>query len=95
MRTRIWIDTDIGTDVDDALTLAYVLRPPGFELVGVSTVFGDVALRSRIARALLVHDEELRPTLRKAGYLTRDARKVDRTKVGLHKARKRPQYSKR
>ena len=50
---RIWIDTDIGTDVDDALTLAYVLRHPELELVGVSTVFGDVALRSRIAEALL------------------------------------------
>jgi purine nucleosidase len=50
---RIWIDTDIGTDVDDALTLAYVLRHPGFELVGVSTVFGDVSLRARIAEALL------------------------------------------
>ena len=50
---RIWIDTDIGSDVDDALTLAYVLRHPGFELVGVSTVFGDVELRSEIARALL------------------------------------------
>ena len=53
------------------------------------------AIRHGIARALLVHDEELRPTLRKAGYLTRDARKVERKKVGLHKARKRPQYSKR
>ena len=40
---RIWIDTDLGTDVDDALTLAYVLRHPGFELVGVSTVFGEVS----------------------------------------------------
>jgi len=50
---RVWIDTDIGTDVDDALTLAYVLRHPGFELVGVSTVFGDVGLRSRIAADLL------------------------------------------
>jgi purine nucleosidase len=50
---RIWIDTDIGSDVDDALTLAYVLRHPGFELAGVSTVFGDVALRDQIARALL------------------------------------------
>jgi len=50
---RIWIDTDIGSDVDDALTLAYVLRHPGFELAGVSTVFGDVALRSEIARSLL------------------------------------------
>jgi purine nucleosidase len=50
---RIWIDTDIGSDVDDALALGYVLRHPGFELVGVSTVFGDVALRTRIAEALL------------------------------------------
>jgi len=50
---RIWIDTDIGTDVDDALTLAYVLRHPGFELAGVSTVFGDVSLRARIVEALL------------------------------------------
>ena len=50
---RIWIDTDIGSDVDDALTLGYVLRHRGFELVGVSTVFGDVELRSGVARALL------------------------------------------
>ena len=50
---RIWIDTDIGSDVDDALTLAYVMRQPGFELVGVSTVFGDVDLRSEIARSLI------------------------------------------
>lgn len=53
------------------------------------------AIRHGIARALLTYDEELRKTLRKAGYLTRDARKVERKKVGLHKARKRPQYSKR
>lgn len=50
---RIWIDTDIGSDVDDALALAYVLRHPQLELAGVSTVFGDVALRTRIASALL------------------------------------------
>jgi purine nucleosidase len=50
---RIWIDTDIGSDVDDAVTLAYVIAHPGFELVGVSTVFGDVELRSRIAERLL------------------------------------------
>ncbi|MEZ4280723.1 MAG: nucleoside hydrolase [Myxococcota bacterium] len=50
---RIWIDTDIGSDVDDALALAYALRHPELELVGVSTVFGDVALRSQIAQALL------------------------------------------
>ena len=50
---KIWIDTDIGSDVDDALTLGYALRHPEVELVGVSTVFGDVALRTRITRALL------------------------------------------
>lgn len=48
-----------------------------------------------IARALTEHDESLRPVLRQAGFLTRDARKVERKKVGLRKARKRPQYSKR
>ncbi len=50
---RVWLDTDLGSDVDDALTLAYLLAHPGFELVGVSTVFGDVALRTRITQALL------------------------------------------
>jgi len=50
---RLWIDTDVGSDVDDALTLAYALRHPDIELVGLSTVFGDVALRTRIARELL------------------------------------------
>ena len=50
---RIWLDTDIGSDVDDALTLAYLLRHPGFELAGISTVFGDVELRTQIAIALL------------------------------------------
>lgn len=50
---KIWIDTDIGSDVDDALALAYVLRHPDMELVGISTVFGDVELRTRIAEALL------------------------------------------
>jgi purine nucleosidase len=50
---RVWIDTDVGSDVDDALAIAYVLRQPTLELVGVSTVFGDVALRTRIARRLL------------------------------------------
>ena len=50
---RIWLDTDIGSDVDDALTLAYLLRHPDFEVAGISTVFGDVELRSEITRALL------------------------------------------
>ncbi|NOQ34964.1 MAG: 30S ribosomal protein S9 [Methylococcaceae bacterium] len=53
------------------------------------------AIRHGLARALMVFDENLRPTLRKAGFVTRDARQVERKKVGLHKARKRPQYSKR
>jgi small subunit ribosomal protein S9 len=53
------------------------------------------AIRHGIARALVEHDEGMRVPLRKAGFLTRDARAVERKKVGLHKARKRPQYSKR
>ncbi len=53
------------------------------------------AIRHGITRALMQYDESLRPTLRKAGFVTRDARRVERKKVGLHKARKRPQYSKR
>ncbi len=58
--------------------------------------FGQAgAIRHGIARALLQYDEELRAPLRKAGFLTRDARQVERKKVGLHKARKRPQFSKR
>ncbi|MGH1491895.1 MAG: nucleoside hydrolase [Acidimicrobiales bacterium] len=50
---RIWLDTDIGSDVDDALALAYILRHPDLELVGISTVFGDIPLRGQIAEALL------------------------------------------
>ncbi len=58
--------------------------------------FGQAgAIRHGLSRALLQYDEGLRSTLRKAGFLTRDAREVERKKVGLHKARKRPQYSKR
>ncbi|MGM0595385.1 MAG: 30S ribosomal protein S9 [Pseudomonadota bacterium] len=53
------------------------------------------AIRHAIARALVAHDESLRSTMRQGGYLTRDARAVERKKIGLHKARKRPQYSKR
>jgi small subunit ribosomal protein S9 len=53
------------------------------------------AIRHGIARALVQYDETLRQPLRRAGFLTRDAREVERKKVGLRKARKRPQYSKR
>ncbi len=53
------------------------------------------AIRHGISRALIEFDETMRKPLRKAGYVTRDAREVERKKIGLHKARKRPQYSKR
>jgi small subunit ribosomal protein S9 len=53
------------------------------------------AIRHGLARALARYNEDLRSPLRQAGFLTRDAREVERKKVGLHKARKRPQYSKR
>jgi small subunit ribosomal protein S9 len=58
--------------------------------------FGQAgAIRHGLSRALLAYDETLRAPLRQAGFLTRDARAVERKKVGLHKARKRPQFSKR
>jgi small subunit ribosomal protein S9 len=60
---------------------------------GVSGQSG--ALRLGIARALVALDDELRPTLKKAGLLARDAREKERRKYGLKKARKAPQYSKR
>ena len=53
------------------------------------------AIRHGITRALLDYDESLRPSLRKAGFVTRDAREVERKKVGLRKARRATQYSKR
>ena len=53
------------------------------------------AIRHGITRALIEYDAALRKPLRQAGFVTRDAREVERKKVGLHKARKRPQFSKR
>ncbi len=53
------------------------------------------AVRHGITRALIEHDAALKPALKKAGLVTRDAREVERKKVGLHKARKRHQFSKR
>jgi small subunit ribosomal protein S9 len=53
------------------------------------------AIRHGLTRALMQFDESLRPTLRKAGFVTRDAREVERKKVGLRKARRATQYSKR
>ena len=60
---------------------------------GVSGQAG--AVRHGIARALVEADPELRVSLKREGFLTRDARKVERKKAGLHKARKAPQFSKR
>ena len=58
--------------------------------------FGQAgAIRHGITRALMEYDGELRGQLRRAGYVTRDAREVERKKVGLRKARRRPQFSKR
>ena len=53
------------------------------------------AIRLGIARSLVEYDETLKPELRKAGFMTRDAREVERKKVGLHKARRATQFSKR
>ena len=64
-------------------------------VVGGGTTGQAGAIRLGITRALIRYDESLRSPLRRAGFVTRDAREVERKKVGLHKARKRPQYSKR
>ena len=53
------------------------------------------AIRHGITRALIIANPEFRPVLKKAGHVTRDPREVERKKYGRHKARKRPQYSKR
>jgi small subunit ribosomal protein S9 len=75
---------DLGKRVDVRATV-----------VGGGTTGQAGAIRHGIARALVQYDENLRSPLRRAGFLTRDAREVERKKVGLHKARKAPQYSKR
>jgi small subunit ribosomal protein S9 len=84
-----------------------IIRQP-FEVTSTSgqyrtdvNVFGGgvsaqaVAIRHGVTRALLQLDAEYRPALKKAGFITRDSREVERKKYGRHKARKRPQYSKR
>ena len=88
-------------------TLKMVIRQP-LELTDLLTEF-DIkinvkgggpsgqagAIRHGISRALLQYNPDLRPVLKKAGFLTRDPRMVERKKYGLKKARKRPQFSKR
>ena len=79
--------------------LEAVGRPDSFDLritvAGGGSNGQAGAIRHGITRALIEFDETFRPTLRKAGYVTRDAREVERKKVGLHKARRAPQFSKR
>lgn len=88
-------------------TSRMVVRQP-LELTGLSETFdiyvtvkgGGIsgqagAIRHGITRALLEYDETLRPSLRAAGFVTRDSRRVERKKVGLRKARRRRQFSKR
>lgn len=99
-----------GKALDDYFgrqTSRMIVRQP-LELVGMTekvdlviTVEGGGAsgqagaIRHGITRALLEYDENFKSDLRRAGYVTRDAREVERKKVGLRKARKRPQFSKR
>jgi len=88
-------------------TSRMIVRQPleKVEVLGKFDIFATVAgggmsgqagaIRHGITRALIEYDEALRPPLRKAGFVTRDSREVERKKVGLHKARRATQYSKR
>ncbi|MCG8433120.1 MAG: 30S ribosomal protein S9 [Gammaproteobacteria bacterium] len=76
--------TELADKVDVAVTV-----------VGGGNTGQAGAIRHGLTRALMEYDESLRTPLRKAGFVTRDAREVERKKVGLHKARRAPQYSKR
>ncbi len=99
-----------GRDIDDYFgleTLKLIVRQPlnltetvsKFDIVCTVTgggVTGQAgAIRHGISRALLQYNEELRPVLKKAGYLTRDPRMKERKKYGLKAARRAPQFSKR
>lgn len=79
--------------------LALVDQLKGFDIKVNVTGGGESgqagAVRHGITRALMEYDAELKPALSKAGFVTRDAREVERKKVGLHKARRRKQFSKR
>ena len=61
MPLHILLDTDIGTDVDDCLALALLLRSPELEPVGITCVYGDVALRARMVRHYACFLKRLRP----------------------------------
>ena len=99
-----------GRDIDDYFgleTLKVIVRQP-LELLGLTEKFDIVvrvqgggvsgqagAIRHGLSRALLEYDENLRPQLKKAGFLTRDPRMKERKKYGLKGARRAPQFSKR
>lgn len=96
------IDTYFGREVARMIVrqpLELVEMSDKFDLnitVAGGGSFGQAgAIRHGITRALMEYDEGLRPALRAEGYVTRDAREVERKKVGLRKARKKPQFSKR
>ena len=99
-----------GRDIDDYFgleTLKLIVRQPlvltdkaeQFDIVcnvkGGGVIGQAGAIRHGLSRALLVFDPELRPVLKKAGYLTRDPRMKERKKYGLKAARRAPQFSKR
>ena len=75
-------------DMADSFDIAVTVRGGG-----ISGQAG--AIRHGITLALIKYDSELRSPLRRAGFVTRDARQVERKKIGLHKARRAPQFSKR
>jgi small subunit ribosomal protein S9 len=89
MRDRVHVMEPLqATGTENAFTITILVRGGG--------VTGQAgAVRHGIARALLKYDENLRPTLRRGGFLTRDPRMKERKKPGLKRARKAPQYTKR
>ena len=93
------LDPSIDGSIDGADDAVTVERTEQYDVVGIlrgGGVSGQAgALRLAIARALIEVEPEDRPALKKAGFLTRDPRVIERKKYGLKKARKAPQYSKR
>ncbi|MBI2046460.1 MAG: 30S ribosomal protein S9 [Parcubacteria group bacterium] len=86
---------DLQNTIEDALSKAKELFSVAARVTGGGMTGQAEAVRHGIARALVVHSEELRKKLKRAGYLKRDPRVKERRKFGLKKARKSPQWSKR
>ncbi len=90
-RPQDWLDVQAPlklTDNTDQFNVSVLVKGGG--ITGQAQ-----AIRHGVARALLVFEPEMRPSLRRAGYLTRDPREKERKKPGLKRARKAPQYTKR